>query len=98
MSEQELPHLLRMLLDESAQPNQRADAARRLAGWSTHDVLDALLQVAQADNADESVSRAVGKSIAEVLIRRDEVDHVPLHDFNGDAFLAYDEVIGRRQR
>ena len=98
MSEQELPHLLPILLDKSAEPVRRAKVARRLAEWSTQAVLDALLQVAQEDDADELVSRAAGESIAEILIRREEVDQVPLYDFNGAAFLAYDEVIGRRQR
>ncbi len=98
MSEQEQSYLLRILLDTSAKPIDRAKAARRLAEWSTRASLDALLKVAQEDHADELVSRAVGKSIAEIVIRREEVDQVPLYDFNGNAFLAYDEVIGRRQR
>ena len=87
-----------MLLDRSMKPVDRANAARCLGGWDTQAVLDVLLQVAQENEADESVSRATGESIAEILIRRGEVDQVPLHDFTGDAYLGYDETVAQRQR
>ncbi len=98
MSEQELSRLLRMLLDKSMKPVDRANAARCLGEWDTQAVLDALLQVAQENDADESISRATGESIAEILIRRGEVDRVPLHDFTGDAYLGYDGTVARRHR
>ena len=87
-----------MLLDRSTKPVDRANAARCLGEWNTPAILDALLQVAQENDADESVSRATGENIAEILIRSGEVDQVPLHDFSGDAYLGYDETIARCQR
>ena len=95
MNERELSHLLRMLLDRSAKSLDRAKAARRLAEWNTPAVLDALLQVAQEDDAAESVSRAAGESIAKILIRTKEVDQAPLSDFSGAAYLGFDEAVAR---
>jgi hypothetical protein len=98
MITQETSRLMHTLLDKSVAPMYRADAARHLADWSTQDVLQALLRVAQEDDEDEMVSCAVGESIGKILIQRQEIDRAPLHDFNGSAYLAYDEAIGRYRR
>ena len=98
MSDQEPLDLMRTLLDRNAQPGDRADAARRLAKWHTRAVLHALLQVAQEDDADESVGRAAGESVAKVLIRRGELDQEPLFDFGQAAYIGYDEVVAHHLR
>ena len=66
--------------------------------WDEETALEALLRVAQEDDEDASVSRAAGNSIARILVRTGDVDRVPLYNFNEDAYLAYDEAIGRHQQ
>jgi hypothetical protein len=90
--------LLQVLSDREAPPARRVVAASDLSEWSEDPVLEALIRVAREDDEDASVSRAAGNSIAQILLRRGDVDQVPLYDFNEDAFLAYDEAIARHQQ
>ena len=60
-------------------------------------LLEALVHVAQAEDEDDTVSRAAGESIALILVRSGDIDRVPLHDFSQGAYLAYDETISRYQ-
>ena len=98
MSDPNLSKLLRALLDRRAEPVSTIAAAQRLAKFDSQDALDALLHVAQEQDAAEPLSRAAGESIAKILIRRGAVDQVPLHDFTEGAYLGYDETIARYLR
>lgn len=51
--------------------------------------------MAEDDGVDPLLSREVGASIAEIVIRKGSLDQVPLHDFTESAYLGYDEVVAR---
>lgn len=86
---------IRVLLNAKAPALDRAVAARLLPASEGGPVLDALIQVATDPETVELVGFAVGESIAEILIRLDTVDRVPLQDFNQSAFVGYDQAIAR---
>lgn len=87
--------LIRALLDRARSPDGRAAAARQLA--SEDDALDALLQVAQADEEDDPVAYAAGAAVAEILWRKQQVYEAPLAFFNGPAYLGFDATVASHQ-
>ena len=86
------------LLNRQRSTLERAIAARHLADGDAADVIETLLQIAQDEGEDEWVSHAAGESLAEILMRRGEIDTAPLHDFTGAAYIGFDEAVARSQR
>lgn len=95
MTDREPQRLIEMLADKTANPTRRARAARRLAQLDAQGALAALIEAAQDQQVDNAVSRAAGAAVARLLLRRGELDRVPLEDFTGGAYLAYDEAVSK---
>ena len=60
--------------------------------------IDTLLRIALDEGEEEWVSHATGESLAEILLRRGQIDSAPLHDFTGAAYIGFDEAVARLQR
>jgi hypothetical protein len=98
MDKQHQQLLLRIVTDDGEHPADRGRAARFLDEADDQAVLDELVHLAQVPTLDKGLSRAVGESIAILCRRMNRLDQVPLHDFNEDAFIAYDEAVARHLR
>lgn len=72
-------------------------AARRLEEAESDDDLEALVAAARDGTAPRSVAWAAGEAVARILLRLDKIDDAPLADFTGDAYEAFDQVVGLRQ-
>lgn len=93
-----LSHVLQTLLDRGATASTRVEAARLLAACNDAVVVDALLRVVAEEEASEALAQAAGEGLAEVLLRRGEVDRAPLWDFTGPAYVAFDDAVARHLR
>jgi hypothetical protein len=87
--------LARVLLDGALPPEARVSAAEMLSRRSSPKGLEVLLAVAQDPHAPTTVARAAGAAVARILLSRDAVETAPLTEFTPDAYLAFDETVGR---
>jgi hypothetical protein len=90
--------LAQRVADRSAADDDRIRDVGVLGKSDQALALEALLAVAQAPDERTEVSRAAGAALAAVYFRRGRLDDAPLHDFSGDAYLAFDEEVARLQR
>jgi hypothetical protein len=89
--------------DRNAGAKVRVAAIKRVAQSDTDRALGSLVAVASQEDAPNSVSRAAGKALASVIVRRGalgarEYELVPFHVLTGPADEAYDEAISHFQR
>lgn len=102
MTDHELSAVLAVVLDKNAAPHDRAAAMKQLTRSDAAATFDALIQVVTEENADHRVSRVAGECLAELMIRRGtlgkEHELLPLHDFTGEAYVAYDNAVSRHGR
>jgi hypothetical protein len=87
--------LARVVLNASVPDQARISAVEMLSRQSSSKALDALLAVAQDPQAPTTVARAAGAAVARILLSRDAVKTAPLTEFTPDAYLAFDETVGR---
>jgi len=87
--------LARVVLNASVPDQARVSAVEMLSRASSPRALDALLAVAQDPQAPTTVARAAGAGVARILLSRDAVKTAPLTEFTPDAYLAFDETVGR---
>lgn len=87
--------LARVALNASVPDQARVSAVEMLSRQSSSKALDALLAVAQDPEAPTTVARAAGAAVARILLSRDAVKTAPLTEFTPDAYLAFDETVGR---
>jgi HEAT repeat protein len=87
--------LARVVLNASLPDEARVSAAEMLSRMKPPEALDALLAVAQDPDASTTVARAAGTGVARILLNRDAVKTAPLTEFTPDAYLAFDETVGR---
>jgi hypothetical protein len=96
------PNDVRLALDTTEKPDHRAAAARRVAESDDPAAFDVLARLATDTQADSLVVKTAGECLARILIRQgtlgsQEYERVPLHDFRGEAYIAYDRTIAAHQ-
>ena len=83
---------INILLNVSASTTERLNAIHHVVNQNSEIVVGSLLQIAQSEDNKE-VSYATGWAIAEILLRKGVVLEVPLAQFNGEAYLGFDEAV-----
>ncbi len=89
---------LTAIQDRSLEQQKRVTMIRDLTSSDDDVVLAVLIDIAQDEHEPEAVTAAAGATLAESLIRTGAVDDIPLHDFSGPAYLAFDAAIAMHQR
>lgn len=76
-------NLISILLDPSARADERDDAAMDLSGYDSEAVENALARVACDQAVPEIVRASCGESLAEIWVRRGNVNHQILAALSG---------------
>ena len=74
MPHNKLNYFIQILLNKTASISERDDAAIDLGNFDSEEALDALLSVARDKEDDDSIMDVCGESIAQIWVRRNQID------------------------
>ena len=85
--------LISVLLDRSAREDERDDAAMDLSLFSSDKVLNALYTVAIDENEDAMILDSCGESLANIWVKRNEIDKEKIRRLSEIAFFSAKQFI-----
>lgn len=98
MNEVDPGALAASIRDNHLRLDKRIAKVRELESSSSEERFAVLVNLATDRVLRSEVAAEVGRAVARVVVAADMVDEVPLPDFNGSAYLGYDEQVTASQQ